>query len=109
MDRIKELISNNKYIRECDNLPSLIKVKIWIHYLCRYAKTKLYSNLYIEKNGEYKITYPFSNSQPIDFDNFCKNIKYINVGPNWKVQGFAQEDWIDYPIGSIYYWYSKIK
>ncbi len=49
MDRIEELIQNNKYVQECDSLPWDIKLKVWVYYACRKAKLKIYTYQAIKK------------------------------------------------------------
>lgn len=109
MDRIEELIQNNKYVQECDSLPWDIKLKVWVYYACRKAKLKVYTYQAIKKNIVF-CENPFKDENLVSIDEFyLKKFIYVNIGNSWNKQGYAQKDWIDYHPDTIYYWYSKIK
>lgn len=98
----------NKYIEKCNNLSWDIKMKIWIYYLCQQGKLITYKYYkYVDNKFIYEEN-PFKNIKLISFEEFCTNYQKINIGENWEKQGYAQKEWIEYPIDSIYYWYYKL-
>lgn len=98
----------NSYIIKCNNLSWEIKMKIWVYYLCQQGKLIVYTYYkYIDGKFVYAEN-PFKQTEISSFEEFCTNYEEINIGKNWKKQGYAQEKWIEYPINSLYYWYYKL-
>lgn len=123
----------NEFIRKVDNLPEMDKYRIWIRYLKSHYSLKYTTQVLIttERDEEHFNKLPghgahrcqanwkyntilttwkadLTRGEVLDFINFCKNYKKVELGDWWKEQGFAQKEWIDYPTDSIYYWYTRI-